>query len=262
MKRYIIPFLLLIEIIPFLFNGCVPSQPNEDIELLPSERLINKLEVNRRRIKSFEGYGTIAVKSPQINNSANFRVIINKPDSIYLSIMGPFGVELAQVLVTEENFVFYDALENTAYEGVPSNETLQDIFHINLPFNDIIDAFVGSVNLTRNLYKVPDEYKVDYDQYVLTYVDSVMNTKTQYHVDVRELGITKYYLWNSRNKLALQGDYSKFNLMQGVPVPYKIEVERPQEKQRISINYKNMEANNPDIYIDFKVPNDAAIIKL
>jgi outer membrane biogenesis lipoprotein LolB len=253
---------MLVEIIPFLFSGCVPSQPNEDIELLPSERLINKLEVNRRRIKSFEGYGTIAVKSPQINNSANFRVVINKPDSIYLSIMGPFGVELAQVLVTKDDFVFYDALENTAYEGIPSNEVLQDIFHINLPFNDIIDAFVGSVNLTRNLYKMPDDYKVDYDQYVLTYVDSVMNTKTQYRVDIRELGITKYYLWDSSNELALQGNYSKFNLMQGVPVPYKIEVERPLENQHISINYKNMEANNPDIYIDFKVPKDASIIKI
>ncbi len=253
---------MLFEIIPFLFNGCVPSQPNEDVELLPSERLINKLEVNRRRIKTFEGYGTIAVKSPQINNSANFRVVINKPDSIYLSIMGPFGVELAQILVTKDNFIFYDALENTAYEGIPSNETLQDIFHINLPFNDIIDAFVGSVNLTRNLYKVPDDYKVDYDQYVLTYVDSVMNTKTQYRVDVRELGITKYYLWDSSDELALQGNYSKFNLMQGVPVPYKIEVERPLENQHISINYKNMEANNPDIYIDFKVPKDASVIKI
>ncbi len=262
MKKYIIPFLLLIEIIPLLVSGCVPSKPSEDVELLPSERLINKLEVNRRRIKSFEGYGTIAVRSPQINNSANFRVVINKPDSIYLSIMGPFGIELAQVLVTKENFVFYDALQNTAYEGVPSNEVLQDIFHINLPFSDIIDAFIGSVNLTRNLYKVPDDYKIDYDQYVLTYLDSAANTRTQYHVDIRELGITKYYLWNGANELALQGDYSKFSLMQGVPVPYKIEVERPLEDQHITINYKNMESNNPDIYIDFKIPKDASVIKL
>jgi outer membrane lipoprotein-sorting protein len=262
LKKYIISFLLLIEIIPFIFNGCVPSQPNEEMELLPSERLINKLEVNRRRIKSFEGYGTIAVKSPKINNSANFRVIIHKPDSIYLSIMGAFGIELAQVLVTKENFVFYDALENTAYEGIPSNDLLKDIFHIDLPFNDIIDAFVGSVNLTKNLYKIPDDYKVDYDQYVLTYVDSFMNTRTQYWVDIRELGITKYMLWNSKGKLALEGNYSRFNLMQGVPVPYKIQVERTQENQYISINYKNMEANKSDIYIDFEVPRDAAVIKL
>jgi outer membrane lipoprotein-sorting protein len=262
LRKYLIPVLLLIEIIPFIINGCVPSQPNEDVELLPSERLINKLEVNRRRIKSFEGYGTIEVKSPKLNNSANFRVVIHKPDSIYLSIMGAFGIELAQILVTKENFVFYDALENTAYEGIPSNDLLQDIFHIDLPFNDIIDAFVGSVNLTQNLYKIPNDYKVDYDQYVLTYVDSFMNTKTQYRVDVRELGITKYMLWNSNGDLTLEGTYSKFDLMQGVPVPYKIEVERAQENQHIRISYKNMEANDSNIYIDFAVPKDAAVIKI
>ncbi len=176
--------------------------------------------------------------------------------------MGAFGIELAQVLVTKENFAFYDALENTVYEGIPNDDMLKDIFHIDLPFNDIIDAFVGSVNLTQNLYKVPDEYKVDYDQYVLTYVDSFMNTKTQYRVDVRELGITKYMLWDKEGNLALEGNYSKFNVLQGVPIPYKIEVDRTQEDQHISINYKNMEANEPDIYIDFTIPKDAAVIKI
>ena len=231
MKKYLLYILFFIEILPLLFNGCVPSKPTDDVELLPSERLINKLEVNRRRIHNFEGSGTIEVKSPKINNSANFRVVIQKPDSIYLSIMGAFGIELAQILVTKDNFIFYDALENTAYEGIPDNNLLQDIFHIDLPFNDIMDAFVGSVNLTQNLYKAPDDYKIDYDQYVLTYADSFMNTKSQYRVDIRELGITKYTLWDSNGDIALEGKYSKFNLIQGVPVPYKIEVQRTQENQ-------------------------------
>jgi hypothetical protein len=176
--------------------------------------------------------------------------------------MGAFGIELAQILVTKDNFVFYDALENTAYEGTPGNDLLQDIFHIDLPFNDIMDAFVGSVNLTQNLYKLPDDYKVDYDQYVLTYKDSLMNTKTQYRVDIRQLGITKYTLWDRDGDVSLQGKYSKFNLVQGVPIPYKIEVQRTQEDQLININYKKMDANDKEIYIDFSIPKDASIIKI
>jgi len=93
-------------------------------------------------------------------------------------------------------------------------------------------------------------------------VDSFMNTRTQYRVDIRELGITKYMLWDKKGKLALEGNYSKFNLMQGVPIPDKIQVERSQENQYISINYKNMEVNKSDIYIDFKIPRDAAVIKI
>lgn len=262
MRKYLIPILLIIEILPFVFNSCVPSKPTDEVELLPSERLINKLEVNRRRIRNFEGSGTIEVQTPKLNNSADFRVVIQKPDSIYLSIMGAFGIELAQILVTRDNFIFYDALENTAYEGTPDNDFLQDIFHIDLPFNDIMDAFVGSVNLTQNLYKLPDDYKVDYDQYVLTYNDSLMSTKTQYKVDIRQLGITKYTLWDKNGDVALQGKYSKFNMVQGVPIPYKIEVQRSQEGQLININYKKMDANDKEIYIDFSIPKDASIIKI
>lgn len=262
MRKYLIPILLFIEILPMVFNGCVPSKPTDDVELLPSERLINKLEVNRRRIRNFEGSGTLEVQTPNLNNSADFRVVIQKPDSIYLSIMGAFGIELAQILVTKDNFIFYDALENTAYEGTPSNDFLQDIFHIDLSFNDIMDAFVGSVNLTQNLYKLPDDYKVDYDQYVLTYNDSLMSTKTQYRVDIRQLGITKYTLWDKNGDVALQGKYSKFNIVQGVPIPYKIEVQRSQEGQLININYKKMDANDKEIYIDFSIPRDASIIKI
>jgi len=262
LRKYLIPILLIIEILPFVFNSCVPSKPTDEVELLPSERLINKLEVNRRRIRNFEGSGTIEVQTPKLNNSADFRVVIQKPDSIYLSIMGAFGIELAQILVTRDNFIFYDALENTAYEGTPDNDFLQDIFHIDLPFNDIMDAFVGSVNLTQNLYKLPDDYKVDYDQYVLTYNDSLMSSKTQYRVDIRQLGITKYTLWDKNGDIALQGKYSKFNMVQGVPIPYKIEVQRSQEGQLININYKKMDANDKEIYIDFSIPKDASIIKI
>ena len=128
-----ITLLILSSIIP----GCVPSKPIEDVEILPSERLISKLEANRRRIRSFEGSGTIQIKSNKFNNSASFNVILMKPDSIYLTIMGPFGIELAQALVTKQNFVFYDALQNTAYEGESNS--------------DVLKKFLKSILLLANL---------------------------------------------------------------------------------------------------------------
>jgi len=243
------------------FDGCVPSKPTEDVEILSSERLINKLEVNRRRIKSFEGNGTILVKNPQMNNSASFRVVLQKPDSIYLTIMGPFGIELAQALVTKSNYIFYDALNNTAYEGKVDDEVLQDIFKIDLSFNDLLDAFIGSVNLTNNLYKQPDEYQVVYDKYLITYIDSVSMKSSQYKVDVRELGITDYVLRDDKNQVIIEGKYSDFGIMEGVAVPYKIELRNKKENQLVIVEYKNMSANKKNIFVDFQIPEDATIIK-
>ena len=100
-SRILLPAFILI----FLFESCVPSKPTEDVELLPSERLINKLEANRRKIKNFEGIGVFEIESEQFNNSANFQIIMQKPDSIYFTVLGPFGIELAQALVTKDNYI-------------------------------------------------------------------------------------------------------------------------------------------------------------
>lgn len=259
--KQISTLISLFFLVILFLSGCVPSKPTEDIEILPAERLMNKLEVNRRRIESFEGYGTLNIKSDLYDNKASFNVVLIKPDSIYLTIMGPFGIELAQALVSKDDYIFYDALENTAYEGKVNDEVLKNIFKIDLSFNNLLDAFVGSVNLTEELYKSPADYNIDDDQYVITYYDSLTNNSTQYKVDIRQLGITSYQLKDQNGNSMLEGKYSEFTYLENVPVPYHIEVWNRKENQHITIDYKNMRANKNDIAISFNLPADASIIK-
>lgn len=261
MKKRNYALLIISGFLFLISDGCVPSKPTDDVEILSSERLINKLEVNRRRIKTFEGTGTLTVKNPQMNNNAMFRVVLQKPDSIYLTIFGPFGIELAQALVTNNNFVFYDALKNIAYQGKADEEILRDIFRIDLSFNDLIDAFVGSVNLTNNLYKPPTNYEVIYDKYVITYVDSISLKTYEYKVDVRELGITEYTLRDNKGDAMIEGKYSDFGIVEGVAVPYKIELRNRKQNQFVQVDYKSISANKKNIVIDFKIPEDADIVK-
>ncbi len=259
MKKILITSIILTNFFVIL-NGCIPSKPTEEVELLPSERLINKLEANRRKIKSFEGVGTIHIKSEIYDNNASFRVVMLKPDSIYFTIMGPFGIELAQALVTEKSYIFYDGIENTAYTGELSDDVLRNIFKVNLSFNDLVDAFVGSVNLTENLYKQPNHYAVEDDKYVLTYINPIENTTTVYRVDIRELGITNYTLRSVDQTINLEGRYSNFELLENVAVPFNIAVNNKADNQEVNIMYKNIIANDSGISIDFILPDDATII--
>jgi len=245
----------------FFIEGCVPSKPTEDVELLPSERLINKLEANRRKIKNFEGVGVFEIQSDLYNNSANFQVKMIKPDSIYFSILGPFGIELAQALVTKENYIFYDAIQNVAYHGSVNDDILKDIFKINLSFSDLLDAFVGSVNLTSNLYKQPTSYSVQGDQYVLTYVDQENDLTSVYKVDILQLGITSFTLTSADESINLEGNYSKFELLENVAIPFSIEVINKIQNQELKIRYKNIDANARGITLKFELPDDADIIE-
>lgn len=256
-KQLILPLVIVI----LTLEGCVPSKPIEDEELLSSERLINKLEANRRKIKNFEGVGVFEIDSDQYSNSASFQVIMQKPDSVYFSVLGPFGMELAQALVTKENYIFYDALQNTAYRGRVDDDVLQNIFKVNLSFSDLVDAFLGSVNLTSNLYKQPSNYSVEGEEYVLTYTDEQNELTSVYRVDILQLGITNYKLSSFDESVNLEGKYSKFELIENVAVPFDIEVNNKVENQKVKIRYKNIFANDKGLKVKFDIPPDAQIIE-
>ena len=80
MKSIIFFSQIFLIVFSLFFLGCVPSKPLDEVEILPSERLINKLEANRRKIRNFEGVGVLKIKSDRYDNSANFRVVMQKPD--------------------------------------------------------------------------------------------------------------------------------------------------------------------------------------
>ncbi len=261
MKKLKALSLTFIIILLLVASGCTPKQIVREKASLSAERLIKKLEANRRKILSFEGTGTLVVNSNQLNTSASFKVTLIKPDSISLSIMGPFGIELAQTLVTKNDFKFYDVLRNTLYVGETNEYILQDIFRINLPFSDLMDAFIGSVNLTEHLYKEPTKYTVIDDLYKLMYVDSSKKMITDYTIDMNKLGIVDYKLLDQTGDVILSGQYSKFKMIENVAVPFEIDIQNRKENQQVKIHYKKIVTNSKNISISFNIPDDATILR-
>ena len=259
--RLVTKFLFSLLIILSFLEGCVPSKPTEEAEILSSERLINKLEANRRKIKNFEGVGTFDIESEQFNNGATFQVIMQKPDSIYFAVLGPFGIELAQAMVTKDFYTFYDVIHNTAYEGKVNDDVLRNIFKINLSFSDLLDAFIGSVNLTPNLYKEPTNFAIEGNNYVLTYLNKEKQLTWVYKVDIRQLGIRQFTLKSQDNEINIEGDYSDFKIIENVAIPFTIEITNNTKNQKLKINYKDIVVNDRGLKVNFEVPDDAEIIE-
>jgi outer membrane lipoprotein-sorting protein len=240
--------------------GCVPSKPAAEKKVLPADRLIKKLEANRRKIKTFKATGVINIKSPEVEAKGNFEVILKKPDSINVSIFGPFGVDLAQILVTKNNFVFYDVIHNDAYTGKNKQGILKKIFKIDIEFDDLMDAFAGAVNLTDKLRMEPDKYNVKDDGYILTYTDSLSGKESIYSVENNNLAITNYVLQSLTGDIIFEGIYSDFKNFEDVPIPYKSRVQNRALDQSVQIEYRNIEVNPEINDVSITIPNDVNII--
>ena len=108
MRKSLFVFLIAALISQFYLDGCTPFTPVQVDRMISSDRLIKRLEANRRKVKSFIGTGSISIKTAEMDAKSSFQVEIKKPDSVKISFYGPFGIDLAFALITPKNFQFYD----------------------------------------------------------------------------------------------------------------------------------------------------------
>jgi len=257
-KRNLLILLSSVFILSMLsFTGCAPSKPVYEEKIISADRLIKKIEANRRKIKTFRGTGMLFVESEDLNASANFEVIFKKPDSVKVSIYGPFGITLAQSLVTDDYFEFYDAIGNKLYRGNNRDGLIEGILKINLSFDELMDAFAGSVNLSDKLSAEPTDMKIREESYLLTYADKIHYSV--YDIEKENLAITSYKIYDHTRRLLLEGNYSLFREYSGVPIPKNIKIENRDSGQNLTVDYRNIEVNNDIKRLKILVPNDVKI---
>jgi len=261
-KKKIVYGLFIISIIfSFLIQSCVPSKPIHEKKILPAGRLIKKIEANRRKVKTFYGKGNIDIKTESFEGSAGFEIKIHKPDSIRLNIYGPFGIDLAQAMVTRNRFLFYDVLHDQAYSGNLSMNIMKKIFKIDLPFNQLIDAFAGAVNLTSQLSRRPDKFEIGNDYYDLIYNGNPKSKKYFYKIRIDNNALVQHKIELS-NSLLFVSRYFQFEEIEEIPIPHKAVIENKVDKQVIIIEYRSIEINKKLDEMTLKLPSDVRIKRL
>jgi outer membrane biogenesis lipoprotein LolB len=253
--------LLLIFVVSLVLDSCIPSKPAEEEKIFPADRLIKKLEANRRKVKTFRGTGKLDIETEDFGANANFEVLIKKPDSVKISIYGPFGIDIAHGIVTDKDFVFYDVLKNEVHKGNDNKEILSRLFKLDITFNDLMDALAGAVNLTDKLRRVPDNYRQLDDKYILIYIDNKRKLKSTFTINSDNLALLNYRLARKSGDTIFEGEYRDFREFNGVPVPYKNKLVNEEHSQKLTIEYRTIKVNIPIDKLSITLPSDATVIK-
>lgn len=242
-------------------DGCTPSKPIMQERTISPDRLIKRLEANRRKIKNFSGTGTISIKTSDLDTKSNFTIEIKKPDSVKVSFYGPFGIDLASALLTQEDFLFYDVINNTVYKGKQRPGIMKEILKINILYNDLIDLATGSINLTDKLQREPNSSESADDLLKLTYADSANGRTNSYLIQNDELEIRQYFQNNLKGKNLLDTKFSNFRKYDEIPIPGEINFNDFTNNQKIKIEYRKVEINGEIGNLKLELPSDAKIIE-
>lgn len=258
MKLLAIPLFILLL---FLSNCSSSDIVYEADKVLPAERLIKKLEANRRKIKYFEGSGIINVVTNDFKGKSDFEVIINKPDSIRISFYGPFGIDIAHVFIINKRFQFYDVLQDKIYTSSNDRDFLYRLFKIDLSVSELLNSLLGAVDLSDHLNKDPDEYYAD-KIYKIIYFDKVHAQKVTYYVNKDENNLVRSMLEKINGEILYDAYYKDFRKFEDISIPYSMNITNKDKGQSLEINYRKLTINSKSKAVKLNLPENISYINI
>lgn len=242
-----------------LIISCATPKPTEETFNIHDTMVsINRTD---ETIKSLKGNGSISLENSGGGNTANFRVTVLKPDSIFINITGPFGINVAKALILRDTFLFHDAFNNVVVTGKTSEENLSELIRITVGFDDIIDIISCTPSFIREGDVVPQvDTKFEDNEIVLIYENEQRNI-IKYFVNLRDKYISKRITYSASGKIIKEEMYQNYYQKDGMWIPRSINVSIPGKGQALSLYFEKQEVNTKDLNFDFSIPKNTKILQ-
>lgn len=261
-KHKKILLLLFILILSLNYFSCTSSKGENDdkqaksILLSPGE-LKDKINQHSSRITSLDCDGDINIDSPEMNSSGSITLSIFKPDSIFSKLEGPFGISIANFLITRSNFIYYNVRENTVIKGSTTPLNIGAILKLKLNFDDLMNGYSCSFNFPDTSSENSIVTK-DKDLYLLTIKEQAQLRK--YWVNPQFYYVEKFGIFDMSGNANLLIEYADFEEGNNFYSPNNIYITNPVEKQNLWINYGKKTFNGNRLKYKLKIPKSARTI--
>ena len=249
-------YLLLAGVI---LTGCTSTSTGVLDKNITIPELKRKVNLNSFKISSIDAEGNISIETTEESNSGFMTLSIHKPDSLYMKIQGPFGISVATILLTRENFIYYNVLENKIIKGPSSPLNIGVIMRIKMDFDEIINAFSGSFVFSDMSDRNADLQILE-DQYFLTENDGEVTRK--YWISPIGHYVTKYEVVNNTTKKPkLSIEYTNYEDDGRFYFPKNVFASKPDDGQYVSLEYLTKEFNENRLNFKLIIPKNAQIVE-
>lgn len=235
-----------------VFYSCTASTVTKDSDISFRE-LKTRVNTNAMKLRSLDADGEISIESPTISNTGSITVSIQKPDSVFTKLEGPFGVDVANLLITRNNFIYYNVMDNKVITGPSSQRNLGIILRVKLEFDDFINAFSGKYTFNDSLENA--EVVLEDNNYLVTM--KLDKEVRKYWVNAEDFYVTKIGSYDKDGKTKLEVLYENFYQSDDIFFPKKITINRPKENQNIWLSYHTEKFNQNKLSYKLKIPKSA-----
>lgn len=235
-------------------SGCSTTQQAAINHSLSASEIIAFVNAQADSIQTFSAYGSINVETPTMGQDAGFDLAVKKPDSVRIVVEGPFGITLAKALFTKHRFIAYNVLNNTVYEGNPSQGMTAVPMMSSVPPEILIDALSGVRRFTDTTTE-PDSFYTTDESYSILF--SGPQAISKFTVDPNSMRIARVKTFTPSGELLLDELYSYQQLENGQWRPSTAKIVVPKKSMTLEISFDEITINGPIGSMLITIPEDA-----
>ena len=252
--------LMVASLLVLLVLGGCASIPTANLagKTITPDMVQRTVRVNRERVRSLNGEGTISVESLEMAQSGSFELVLRKPDSILVKIEGPFGIHVGSALLTRSGFTFYNSIQNQLVTGSVNAANLNRIFRVSLTFDELLNLFTGG-SFFEGDQDSPDSVAVEDNQFVMSFGNS--GGTRRYWIDPATLLITKIQHTDALGKLVLEERFDKFRTAGEASLPRQIRLTQHQAHRVVAVAFSSLAINVDTAPLVLEIPTNAERVR-
>lgn len=236
--------MLIAAVLAFSCNGCAPSATVTKERTLSATEVMKRVRERNNKISTLTGDGSITIETPEGSTNGSFDLFLKKPDSLRVELHGPFGIHFGTLMLSRQQFLFYNRMENFAIVGTPDGRTLNSMFRLRLQFDEILRAFSGEFVPPSDTDSLEKSF-IENDRYVVLY--RTQGGMKEYRVDGDAFIVTSYRMLDSLGKPTITALTSDPEEVGGFMMPKFVRVIFPKERRAVTIAYDGFQLNEPVI---------------
>lgn len=265
---------LLFVYVIFILSGCAkpPKLPDmlqpvgAEFTTMTAEQVSQAIAERTAHFQSLSGLGKVQIENWEERYKFTQAFVVETPDRFRLEILGPFDQPAIFFTSDAQMLSLYAKKQNLEYRGVASRENLFKLGGVNLSVEDFLLVLSGN---PPKLDDVTSEWGAAIQEGRYHYLERISFQKnvvqriwydTQYRMVSQ---VQEYMLTNGEMVLNVRFDDYRGE-QGGYPLPAKIDIERPIDKVRVSIAYREMDVNQAidSTLFTFAPPADAKIFHI
>lgn len=223
-----------------LLAGCAGGRPSA----APVPPFLEALEVwpdvyrqNFEKIRSFTGKARLSVESEQFSGNVSMETNWINPERLFLKVEGPLGLDVGQIFVGANRFIWYNQYENHFISGSVNDPYLNRFMRTNITFADMKYNVLGYAGN----WEEPLQLRNGMHGVFFTQIEDI---EYQYLVNP-ETGLLENYEARREGRPFMRYDFKNYRVIDGIYVPMIIQITMIDQKERITIFYTDIVLNQP-----------------